>query len=402
MESIEFLNRLLNFGSDWEIKDIIVNENFKEIDIFIEYSKSTGICPSSKEESTIYDFRTSRRFRHLDLFEYKTFINARIPRVINKKKEVNSIEISWAGERVSYTYLFESKVIDALKMSKNQTKTADFFDTTFDIVHGIMERAVVRGLDRRKLDGISAISLDEKSIKNGQNYITILSDPVNKCVLDIIEGRKKTDTEELLTWTISPSQLNNINLVTMDMWRPYMKAVEEIIPQADIAHDKFHTSKYLNKAVDDVRKKEVKNEEILKKTKYIFLKNKESWTELQVLKFKEINQVNLVTSKAWHLKENFKGIYQQGRKELCLDYFKQWYLNTLETGIKQMIKVADTMLKHLKGVVNSAVTHITNSMAENLNSQIQVVKSIGRGFANVNGYRNSILFFQGNLLLYPF
>jgi len=401
MENKDLLSRLLNFGDDWKVIDILVNEHFKEVDIYLEYSNKQGLCPITNEVSPIYDFRESRRFRHLDIFEYKTYINASIPRVSNKNGAINSIKLSWAGNRTSFTYLFESRVIDLLKISKNQTKTAYFFDTTFDIIHGIMQRAVERGLKRRDLYGISVLSLDEKSIKNGQSYITILSDPVKKCVLDIIEGRKVDDTEELLTWTLSPSQLDNIDIVTMDMWQPYMKAVEEIMPQADIAHDRFHTAKYLNKAVDDVRKQEIINEETLKKTKYIFLKNKENWTELQTLKFNEINQINLATSQAWHIKENFKGIYNQGRKEMCLEYFKQWYEYTLESGIKPMIKVADTLLNHLKGIVNSAVIQITNSVAENLNSQIQVVKSIGRGFKNVVGYRNSILFFQGKLLMYP-
>lgn len=89
------------------------------------------------------------------MFDFKTYINARIPRVTNKKKDVNSIELCWAGNRVGFTFLFESKVIDTLKMSKNQTKTADYFDTTFDIVHGIMQNAVERGLRRRNLDDIS-------------------------------------------------------------------------------------------------------------------------------------------------------------------------------------------------------------------------------------------------------
>jgi len=97
----------------------------------------------------LYDFRDSCRIRHLDLFEYKTFINVRIPRVINSKTDINSIELSWADERVRFTYLFESRVIEALQMSKNQTKTAKYFDTTFDIVHNIMKRAVVRGLARK-------------------------------------------------------------------------------------------------------------------------------------------------------------------------------------------------------------------------------------------------------------
>lgn len=400
MENKDFFNRILNLGEGWEIKDILINSHFKEIDIFIEYTKATWSCPTSKTECKIYDYRPTRRFRHLDIFEYKTFINGRIPRVINEKLEVNSIELSWAGNRVSYTYLFENRVIEALLMSKNQSKTADFFDTTFDIVHGIMERAVNRGLERRNLDDTLALGLDEKSFGNGQKYITILSDPLRKCVLDIIEGRKVEDTEELLTWTLSPQQLTKVDLVAMDMWKPYMKAVEEVIPNANIIHDKFHTAKYLNKAVDDVRKEEVKKQEVLKNSKYVFLKNKEDWTDKEILKFEDVNQINLVTSQAWQIKENFKGIYNQGSKQRCLIYFKDWYKDNLETGIKQMIKVADTMLNHLKGIVNSAVYEITNSAAENLNSQIQVVKSVARGFANVKGYRRSILFFQGKLNMY--
>ncbi len=401
MEGKVLLNRLLNFGDEWNVKDVLINDSFKEIDIFLEYTKTTGFCPVTKTECKIYDFRETRRFRHLDLFDYKTYINARIPRVINDKSDVNTIDLIWAGDRVSYTYLFEYRVIESLQTSKNQTKTAKFFDTSFDIVHTIMQRAVCRGLARRNLDGIWALGLDEKSFGNGHKYITILSNPATKCVIDLIEGRKEEDTAELINCTLSPRQLDKVELVSMDMWQPYMSAVTEVIPQADIVHDKFHTSKYLNKAVDEVRKEEVKKQEILKNTKYIFLKKQDSWTESQKLKFEEVKQINLLTSQAWQIKENFKDIYNQGRKSLCLKYFEQWYKDTLDFDIKQMTKVADTMLNHLKGIVNSAVTHITNSIAENINGQIQVIKTVARGFANVTGYRNSILFFQGGLDMTP-
>lgn len=400
MTSTEMFNRILNLGEGWEVKDIIVNKSLEEVDIFIEYTKSTGYFPSTKSECKIYDFKKSRRFRHLDIFEYKTYINARLPRVKNENSEIKNIELSWAGERLSYTYLFENKVIEVLQMSKNQSRTADYFNTTYDIVHGIMERAVLRGLKRRDLNGTRAISLDEKSFGNGQKYITVLSDPINKCVLDIIEGRTVEDTEELLRWTLSPKQLEDIWIVSMDMWKAYMTAVEDVIPQADISHDKFHVAKYLNKAVDDVRKLEVKEQDVLKKTKYLFLKNKENWTASQTIKFEEVNQINLATSKAWQIKENFKGIYMQGGKQLCINYFKQWYEDTLAKGIKPMIKVADTMLRHLKGIVNAAVYDVTNSIAENLNAQIQVIKSVARGFANAASYRNAILFFQGKLKMF--
>ena len=401
MKSKDFILRLLNLGNNWKIKDIIINENFKEIDIYIEYVSAVGLCSKTLKECVIYDYGEERRIRHLDLFEYKTYLNVRIPRVKNDNSEVTIMKLDWASSRVSYSYLFEIKIIEALLMSKNQTKTADFFDTTFDIVHGIMLRAIERGLLNRTLDDTYVLSIDEKSFSSGQQYITILSDPINKKVLDIIEGRKTDDALELLGWTLSPSQLDNIKFVTMDMWKPFKTAVNTLIPYANIVYDKFHISKYLNKGVDDTRKDEVKKHKELKGAKYIFLKNKKYWSQQQLVKFEAINSANLVTSKAWQLKENFKGFYLQDTVNECIKYFGEWYSDTVQSGIKNMVKVADTLLKHLDGIIPAAITDFTNSVAENINSQIQVVKTVGRGFANPNAYRNAILFFQGKLNLFP-
>jgi transposase len=396
----ELLSILLNLGEDWTISDFRIDMRVKEVDLFIEYNKSEGKFPNSEEICKVYDFSKYRRLRHLDLFEYKTFINVRFPRLKNSKSEVRIIDVSWAGERVSYTHLFEDRVIEALLMSKNQTKTASFFDISFDIVNSIMKRAVSRGLKRRNLSDVYALSIDEKSFRNGHNYFTILSDPIQKRILDIIEGRKTEDAEELLTWTLSPTQLEKVKLITMDMWKPFMAAAGEVIPHAEIIHDKFHVAKYLNKGVDDTRKKEIKKQEILRNNKYLFLKNKDKWSEEQAIKFEEINQINLLTSQAWKIKENFKGIYNQWSKKSCLDYFEIWYKNTIQSEISPMIKVAKTMLNHLKGIINAAVYELSNSVAENLNSQIQVLKSTARGFNNINGYRNSILFYNGKLNLF--
>jgi transposase len=401
MKKTGIIEQLLKLGDDWEVVDIVINENFKEVNLYLRYKKAFAPYPGSEEEYRIYDYTPERQIRHLDIFEYKVFLNVRIPRVKNNKSEIGTIELGWAGQRVSYTYLFEGRVIETLQMSKNQTKTADYLETTFDIVHGIMKRAVARGLSRRGLDGTLALGINEKSYGNGQKYLTVLSDPVTKSVLDVIDGRKTDDAQELLSWTLSPAQLDQILIVSMDMWKPYMNAVDEIVPQADIVHDKFHVAKYLNKAVDDVRKKEVKQQDMLKGSKYVFLKNEENRSDAQNWKFEQIDQINLKTSQAWKIKENFKGIYTLGKKQLCLHYFKDWYINALESDIGPMVKVAGTMLRHLKGIVNSAVTDITNSITEGINSQIQVVKTVARGFANVEGYRNAILFFQGKLKMFP-
>jgi transposase len=283
----------------------------------------------------------------------------------------------------------------------NKTKTASYLNTSFEVIQNIMQRGVKRGLARRNLDDVRVASLDEKSIFNGHHYITVLSDPINQRILDIIEGRTIESTQELIQKTLTQSQQKNITDVTMDMWQSYINCVTETLPNADISHDNFHISKYLNKGVDTVRKQEVKNSQELKHTKYIFLKDSKNWTENQKAKFQEINQTNLKTADAWRIKENFKGIYSYWNPKQCIHYFENWYLDVLESDIKPMIAVADTLLRHLKGIVNAVVTTLSNAIAENINGKIQIVKSIARGFKSVQGYRNSLLFFNGGLDLLP-
>lgn len=401
MEDLSLLNRILDFGRGWKVQDFRVNKLTKEVDIDLEFVDKRCFYTEKESNCVIYDYGQARRIRHLDLFDYKSYLNFRTPRAKLSNGDIRIIPLNFSDERVSFSFDFETKVIRTLELSKNQSKTAKYLNTSFEIVHNIMKRAVERGLDRRELDDVRSLSLDEKSFSNGHKYFTVLSDPQDKRVLDIIEGRKIENTEELIQKTLTPAQLDNINWVTMDMWKAYISCVKELLPKADIVHDNFHIMKYLNKGVDNVRKSEVKANQALKNTKYIFLKNKENWTKKQEIKFQEINEINLKTADAWRMKENFKEIYNIWIPNQCVHFFKQWYTNVIDSKIKPMIKVADTLLRHLEGIINAAITTLSNATAENLNGKIQILKSVGRGFKNIEGYRNSILFYNGKLELLP-
>ncbi|MDO9153132.1 MAG: ISL3 family transposase [Paludibacter sp.] len=396
--STDFLERLLNFGDGWKIEDVEIRKSKKELYLHICYTKPTAICPHTNEDSKIYDYGQERTIRHLDLFEYKTYLRFRLPRVINSVKVISSIKTSFADERVSYTYLLENRVIEILQATSNQSKTSELMDLSFDIVHGIMQRAVSRGLKRRSLDGINEVCIDEKSYGQGHQYFSILSDLNSDRLLEINDERTTDSANELIQKTFTEEQRTKIGFIAMDMWKPFMQAAKESIPKAKIIHDKFHITKYLNKGVDTVRKQESKiDNHILKNTKYIFLKDKSRWTYAQSCTFEQINQINLTTSKAWHIKENFKELFNQMNINQCIKFFKEWYTNTLESDIKPMISVADTILKHIDGVINAALYQLTNARAESINAKIQIVKSTARGFKNFIGYRTSLMFFLGRL-----
>jgi transposase len=95
---------------------------------------------------------------------------------------------------------------------------------------------------------------------------------IAQTTFDVVKDCTKEASEKLIKSNLTQKQLSNIRAVSMDMWESYIAVIENIIPRADIVHDKFHIIKYLKDAVDKERKHEVKSELVLKNSKYTLLK----------------------------------------------------------------------------------------------------------------------------------
>ncbi len=286
--------------------------------------------------------------------------------------------------------------------TKSQTKTATLLKLTFSKVHRIMQLGVMRGMERRELgDAVKHISMDEKAFKKGHQYVTILTDPDNDRVLGVIAGRTKESAKQLLTETFTKKQKAGIKSVCTDMWEAYINTCKEELPNAKLCNDKFHLVKYLNEAVDNVRKQEVKKQYDLKQTKYLWLKDQMNMTEKQRIKFESINQINYETARAWRIKENFRDISFNQSAQEALPIFMRWYHDAMKTQLKPIMKVAEMFHRHIGEIINAMVLGRNNAKAERMNGNIQELKVIARGYRNINNFINAILFFNGKLNLYP-
>ncbi len=93
-----------------------------------------------------------RMWRHLDIWDYKSYIICRLPRIMNDKGKVKTIRTGWADRYDAYIYSFEIKVIDTLKATKNQSKTSDeLLRCSFRLVNSILDQSTQRGLQRRNI-----------------------------------------------------------------------------------------------------------------------------------------------------------------------------------------------------------------------------------------------------------
>lgn len=85
-----------------------------------------------------------------------------------------------------------------MQLTKSQSKTAKLLRISFDQVHRVMQKFVDRGLTNRSLDDrYYYLSIDEKAVQRGHEYISVLSDESTGVVIDVIEGRTKESVDKL-------------------------------------------------------------------------------------------------------------------------------------------------------------------------------------------------------------
>jgi hypothetical protein len=98
---------LLPFNRDWSVSSVVTDESKGEIFVYLRYSLDYVI--SDTVQYPVYDYRPERQWRHLDLWHFKTYLVARVPRYKDSKGFYHSVEVPWATEYNRLTTLLEKK-----------------------------------------------------------------------------------------------------------------------------------------------------------------------------------------------------------------------------------------------------------------------------------------------------
>ena len=187
--------------------------------IDIEHVGKQACCPKTFDLCGVYDLAPKRKWRHLDILDYKTYLVCGLPRVNNKQGKVITVKPPWGGSGVSFSSQFEEKVIDLLQATKNQTKTALLINCSFSMVNRMMHNSVERGMERRPEElEFTNLSIDEKSFKRNHHYVTVLSTPLSGVVIDVCENRTKQACSKLLSEVLK-DKADKVQTVSVDIWK---------------------------------------------------------------------------------------------------------------------------------------------------------------------------------------
>ncbi len=409
MQDTDHYSLLLGIESPWRVTDVHLDASQLSVTIEVRLDSDTRLrCPHCGREVPRYDSRR-RRWRHLDIMQFRALIEAELPRVECSEHGVVQIRVPWAEDSSRYTMLVEAYVIDRLK-TVSTSAVARHLRLSWSAIDGIMQRAVARGLRRRTATTPTHLSVDEPSFQRRHEYVTIVTDQSTGAVLHVTDNRTR---EALASYfrLLSEEDCASIESASMDMWPAYISTVKEFVPDAErkICFDKFPVATYLGKGVDMVRRAEHKQllrqaDERLKGRRYRWLEHPATMKKKHLPTFRELRDSALKTATAWSLKEHAMCLWGYVNRTWATKAWKAWKAWAdwaSSSRLAPMKKVAQPLTDHLWGIVNAIVLKRSNAVAESTNSRIQRMKSRACGFRNRERFRTAIMSHFAQLDLYP-
>lgn len=398
MDELTLFTLALGLSEPWQVVDIQFSKKSGRLDLKIDFSKGAKFpCPSCQERNNeVYDTK-DRTWRHLNFFQYETYIHARVPRVRCGKCGIKQVDVPWARPGSGFTLLFEMLVLQ-LSREMSVAAVAELVCEHANRIWRILSHYVERARQRVDLSGLHILGIDEFSARKGYVYMTSFSDLEASRVLYVGESRRKEVVEEftkdLKQRGVDPGQ---IALVCCDMWDPYLNGLANHIPHAQVVFDRFHIMNQMNKAIEKVRWMEQKTDKDLKKTRYIWLKNPKNLTPQQAEQLEQLKSLDLKTARAYHIKLALSRFWELKDPTHAAHYLKRWYFWATHSRLKPVIEVAKAIKRYWNGVISYTLSRITNGVVEGLHSKIKTAMKRAYGFKHVTYLRTIVYLVAGKL-----
>ena len=239
------------------------------------------------------------------------------------------------------------------------------------------------------------VSLDEfKGNSGGQKYNSIVVDPKNKTVLDILPNRFESD---LVKYFSQFSNKNNVKYFICDMNTHFRQVANTCFPQATIVADKYHVIRQVYWAMERVRKNEQNKlsaqfRKYFKKSRNLLMKRTEKLTDEEMDRLALMFEIAPKLADAYRIKNEFLAVIRsksslEGKQKLV-----DWLYSVEVMDLPEFHDCTKAYHNWFQEILNSMDVPWTNGYIEGCNNKTKVLKRVSYGMRNFSNFRKRILF----------
>ena len=239
------------------------------------------------------------------------------------------------------------------------------------------------------------VSLDEfKGNSGGQKYNSIIVDPQEKKVLDILPNRFESD---LVKYFSHFDNKNDVKYFICDM-NPHFRQVAKIcFPQATIVADKYHVIRQVYWAMEKVRKNEQNKlskrfRKYFKKSKHLLAKRIENLTLEETDCLALMFEIAPRLADAYRIKNDFLSVIRSKSSAEGKQRLVDWLYSVEVMDLPEFHDCTKAYHNWFHEILNSMDVPWTNGYIEGCNNKTKVLKRVSYGMRNFSNFRKRILF----------
>jgi len=167
----------LGIVSPWEVVEIRFSREQHQLDIWVDFPRgSTFACPAcGRPGAKVYD-TDQKTWRHLNFFQYRTYLHARVPRVeCPGGCPVRQVQVPWARPRSEFTLYFEGLIM-VLARDMPVKAIAELVGEHDTRLWRILDHYVNEARAKQDYSQVRRVGVDETAAKRGHNYISLFVD----------------------------------------------------------------------------------------------------------------------------------------------------------------------------------------------------------------------------------
>jgi transposase len=272
------------------------------------------ICHICGQRSGHIHSWTQRTIRDLNLALARVWLNCWYRKIFCRQCQrilIEDLELFHPYCRVTHRL---AQYIHELCKVMTVQEVAQHLGLDWKTVKNIDKLFLERQYGQPSFEGLRILAIDEISIRKGHRYLTVVLDYLTGQVVWIGKNRKARTLRRFFN-EMTSIQRRSLEAIVMDMWDPYIKAVQKKVPHVKIIFDLFHVVAQFSRVIDQVRNSEYRkasqeNKEVFKGAKYLLLKNRSNVRRKKERRqLKELLKLNEVINTVMILKDQLKHIW---------------------------------------------------------------------------------------------
>ena len=374
------------------LEDVIitnVENTSNQLHIYIELPRAEHICPACGAlTDRIHDYRMQAikdvplgrdTFLHLRKRRYRCTCGKRF-------FEKNS----FLPRYYRVTSRLVAQIIFAFKKVTSAKEIASRYN-----ISGVTAMRYFKNISFKPKKLPEVLSLDEfKGNSGGQRYNSIIADPLDRKVVDILPDRFENN---LIKYFSQFESKKSVKYFVCDM-NPHFRQVAKIcFPQATIVADKYHVIRQAYWAMERVRKNEQnklpkRHRKYFKKSRHLLMKPMDKLTDEEMYQLALMFEIAPRLADAYRVKNDFLTVIRakspmEGRQLLA-----DWLLSVEVMDLPEFNDCTKAYHNWFNEIINSLDIPWTNGFIEGCNNKTKVLKRVCYGMRNFHNFRNRILF----------